>query len=216
MNIELISKELSHLSSLSILIPFILLLMKIKALNSQFNALLVYIISSIITEIVGLCFLNNDNINLPVYYLFTILETTLISYIFIKEVKEKHYISFLIIGFIIFLISSTFGLLWYKSFFHADNFLRPFEFALILIYSLVFFYKTILNLNIKDLLNYYFFWFNSAFLIYFGTSFIFFLLLPYVAKENIYFINILGIFHLVMSIIYNTLLSIGIWKIKKD
>ncbi len=215
MDIELLPIYLSHISSLSVLIPFTLLLIKIKAFNAQLKALFAYVIISIVTEISGICFLNQPHINLPVYYLFTVIETILIIFLFIKEVNEQKYRYFFKIELIVFLIFSISFLICYKSFNRADDFLRPFEFVLILINSLIFFYKTFINLNIKNLLEYYFFWLNSAFLIYFGSSFILFLLLPYILTENSHYLNILGVFHLVMSIIYNILLSFGIWKIKR-
>ena len=216
MNIETFIVIPLVVSNISVLLPFTLLILKLKAFNPQLKAFFVYIFVSMLTEITMLCFLNKPQIRSVGGFLFTIIETGLISYMFIKEFKQKHYTYFIKIGLSLFLISSIAALFFYKNCFLADDFSRPFEFALIVCFAIMFFYKVFIDLIIPNLLNYYFFWFNTAFLVYFGANFILFLLFPYVDKENKYFLSVLGIFHLLINIIYNILLSIGIWKIKKN
>lgn len=216
MDLNLLAQGLSYLSFGSLFLPLILLILNYKAFNNQLKALLAYISASILTEITGLYFINNSKFSLPIFYIFTLIEVSLISYMFIKEIDGNKYKSIIKLGLAIFIVSSIISFLTYNCSLLADNFSRPFAFALIFSFSLIFFYKVFIDSNISNLINYYFFWFNSAFLSYFGTNFIFFLLLPYVVTENKNFVSVLGVFHLVMSIIYNILLSIGIWKIKKD
>jgi hypothetical protein len=97
----------------------------------------------------------------------------------------------------------------------AEAVTLPLEFALIIFLSLIYFYKIFTDLTIPKLVSYPFFWFNSAFLIYFGTNIIIFLFYTYVKISNVNVIYLVSCVPLIMSIIYNSLLAFGICKMKR-
>lgn len=215
MNIETLSKGLSYASFISVFIPLILCLINYKAFNKQLKALFIYILACLVTEIFGLISLKYTDISYPVSYLFSIVETSLISYLFYQEWDNKFLKKNTIYFFSFFLLMSVGTLIITKSIASAESIALPIEFTLIIILSIVHFHKVFTDLTIPKLTNYHFFWFSSAFLLYFGTNFFLTIFYTHIKTRNIEVMYLVGCIPLIMSITYNILLGIGIWKIKQ-
>lgn len=215
MNFETVITNFAHISAASVLIPFLLLIFKYKAFNKTLKALFIYVCSSIISELLGLLSLEFPQLGIPISYSFALLEFSIIAYLFFYEFEKtsiKKYIQYLII--IFFTIS--FGIWCISQKLElAEEVTSPLEFALIIILSITYFYKIFIELSIPHLTNHPFFWFNSAFLLYFGTNFLIFLFHNYVQVSSKNVISLMGCLHLLMCIIYNIMLSIGICKVKR-
>lgn len=214
MTIESIAKVLSHLSSTSVIIPFISCLINYKAFNKQLKALFIYLCFSILSELVGLLSLKYPFFGTPGSYLFSIIETSIIMYLFSSEMKQTIWRKSIRMIYVIFISSSTISLI-IKNIQFAEEVTLPIEFASVLILSVIYFYKIFTDLTIPKLINYPFFWFNSAFLLYFGTNFLLFLFYTYIKISDMNLIYLAGCIPLIMSIIYNSLLAVGICKIKR-
>jgi hypothetical protein len=214
MYIETISKLLSHLTALSDLLPFICCLVYFKIFNKQLKILFIYICISILSNLIGLLSLKFPFLAIPDSYIFSIIETSIIFYLFYSEFKQPFYQKLIRFIYSVF-ISCSFASLIIKDIQFAEAVTLPLEFALIIFLSLIYFYKIFTDLTIPKLVSYPFFWFNSAFLIYFGTNIIIFLFYNYVKISNVYVIYLVSCVPLIMSIIYNSLLAFGICKMKR-
>ena len=215
MNIELISKGLSHISSISILIPLILCIIKYKAFNNQLKALFIYIIISITIEIISFLSINNSAIWVPISYSFSIIETSLITAIFYQEWDNKFLKKNTLYLYSFFILMSFVTLIVTKSITSAENITLPLEFGIITTFSIIHFHKVFTDLTIPKLTDYHFFWLNSAFILYFGTNFLLTLFYSYIKTSNVEVMYLLGCIPLIMSVTYNILLALGIWKFKR-
>lgn len=214
MNIEYIAKGLSYASFLSVFIPLLFTILRFKAFNKQLKALFIYICISILFELMGLLSLKYPNLGIYISFFFSIIELSIISYLFNTEMNQLIFKKSIRVIYTIIISISLLSLIL-KGLDFAEAVTLPFEFASILILSIIYFYKIFTDLTIPKLVNYPFFWFNSAFLLYFGTNFLLFLFYTYIKISDMNLIYLAGCIPLIMSIIYNSLLAVGICKIKQ-
>ena len=200
----------SHLSSLSVLIPIILCLTKYSAFNNQLKALFFYLLVNLINDIICFILFSNKFSTTLFFEIFTIFEGLIILYIYAKQfnlstkvilIYEAALLGLLVIIYIVPGIPSDFG--------SAS--------VAILLCSLgvIYFNKVFNELQIPILTNYYFFWLNTAFLFYFGTTFLLSLFENFIRSSAETVSIFLWSIQLACNIIQNFLLSIGIWKIQK-
>lgn len=215
MGIEIISKALSYASFSSISIPLILCIIKYKAFNNQLKALFIYILVSITIEILSFLSINNPTFWVPISYSFAIIETTSIVYLFYQEWNNKFLKKNTIYIFTFFLLISIGTLIITKSITSAESITLPIEFGIIIVLSIIHLHKVFTDLTIPKLTSYHFFWFSSAFLLYFGTNFFLTIFYTHIKTSNIEVMYLIGCIPLMMSVTYNILLAIGIWKFKQ-
>jgi hypothetical protein len=86
-----------------------------------------------------------------------------------------------------------------------------FYILLIIIFSLYYFYLENEKEETKEHMQ-DFFWFNSAFLLFFGTSFFIFLFDDFILTADRAVGRLLWTIHLINNMIFYALLTVGIWK----
>lgn len=213
MNIEIISKGLQHLSAASGIIPFMFLIFKRKAFNKQLKALFIYTCTSILFELFGLISLKYPWLNPYISLSFAIIEPGIIFYIFCTEIIQPFFKKSILTVYITFVITALL-LILLKNLPFAESVILPLQSTLILIISIILFYKIFTDSSLTTT-DYPFFWFNSAFLLYFGTNLLLFLFYTNIKLCNLNLIYLVGCLPLIMGIIYNSLLAVGVWKIKQ-
>lgn len=214
MNIEIISKGLQHLSAASGIIPFMFLIFKRKAFNKQLKALFIYICTCILFELFGFISLNYPPFNYYVTFSFVIIEAGIIFYFFYTETNQPFVKKSILTVYITFVITALL-LILLKNLPFAESVILPLQSTLILIISIILFYKIFTDSSLHNITDYPFFWFNSAFLLYFGTNLLLFLFYTNIKLCNLNLIYLVGCLPLIMGIIYNSLLAVGVWKIKQ-
>lgn len=205
---------LTYISILSGLIPFIYSIIRIKALNTELRALFLYLSLTLIAELFSYYLSKNHVKNYIVQNLYTLVECTIIVFIYYLKFESKKvrvsiisfYLSFLTLSIIYFYIKNGLN--------ESDSVLSTCESCLLVSLAIFYFYNEIKELNIPRLYEYYFFWINSAFLIYFLGAFAFFLFNDYIEKLPLAIYYWVYSIQLLINICYNILLSVGIWKIK--
>ena len=206
-----------YLSTTSILLPFICCLINKKAFNKQFKAMFIYVCFSILCELFDvLGKIHGINI-IPVDYIdyiFTLVETSIIMYMFSTEMNKPFFQKLIRIIYSIFISISLLSFI-IKDIQFADLITISLQAPTILIFSGIFFYNIFTDLTIPKLTDYSFFWFNSAFLLFFGSDFLIRLFNSYIQTCNKEVWYLLGYVHFIWNLIYNILLAIGIWKLKK-
>lgn len=212
MNTQNLYNILTHLSALSLSIPFILSVLKFKVFNKTLKTLFIYLVISVLSETVSF-FLRAKSINnFPVLHIFSLLECLLIMYMYHCEFKNKAVTIIVIFLALIFSIITAVTLLYDGGYNKPDNITDTLESAIIIGFSISFFYKLFKDLTIPKLTNYYFFWLNTGFLFYFGVSFSLFISLEYIEQCNIETARFLWAIQLIINIFYNVLMAIGLWK----
>ncbi len=194
------------------LIPLYCSVKNHKAFNIQLKALFIYLILGFTFEIIGLvlAFIYKTSNHLALN-VFTLLETLFVIFIYQKEFNQSKYRNFFLILYLFFL--TVFSL----NFSSFDNgiLINVLESSVLIILPIIYFVKIFVDMTIPKLTNYYFFWLNSAFLIYFSSSFCILLCKNYIQLLSIELVQLLWSVHLLNNIIYNIILSIGICKVKQ-
>ncbi len=200
----------SHLSSLSVLIPIIISLIKLSAFNKQLKALFIYLLLNLSNDVIGyVLFINNTSTTFS-FEIFTILQGFIVVYIYSNQFKFSHRtmlsIQLLMLCLFLFIhfISPT-----------SSDFSNAFVDLIICFFGVRYFTQIFINLQVPVLTNYYFFWINTALLFYFGTTFLFSLFENFIRSGDETLAFFTWSIQLISNITHNFLLSIGIWKIKK-
>jgi len=154
--------------------------------------------------------------NYFVRHIFTVLECSVISIIYFLHFRAKEVRNFIKGFYLTFFALCLIILLFNKGYNEPDNILSSYEACLFIILSLYFLYKEIKERSVPRLNEYYFFWLNSAILVYFGISFFVFLFSVLLEKSDLKIYNFFKAFSLMVNITYNILLTVSIWKIRKN
>ena len=207
---------LTYSSIISILIPLICCVIKYKTHSTILWVLFTYIIFSTLTEILSL-FLPNYSIKN--YFLsqniFAVTEFLLISVLYYLEFKIKItqriilYISIAYICFVLIELGIT------GKYLQANTIISLIEACILSMFAIYFFFNVQTELSIPRLTDYSFFWINCGVAIYFSTSIILFAFDDYISKCGEKEVEQLWGLHLFCNILYNILLSVGVWKIRQ-
>ncbi len=199
----------------SILIPIRYGIIKYKAFSYQLKALFIYLCISLITELTSLILISAKQQVLPLQFSFCLFEFGIILYLFWQELNKKTY--HIIITSLAIIYVAALGVSYYQK--QDVGVLSDFSgvigSVMIIGLTLLFFFKVLTDLQIPKLTDYPFFWLNSAFLMYFGTTFFLFLFNNAIKEFDqpiVYFLT--GIHHTV-NISYNILIAIALCKVKK-
>ena len=99
---------LCYISLVSVLIPILLFVLKIKAPNKSLRALFIYLFIYLVTDLIGFILMLQDKSTTILFNIFTIIEFELICYIFHSEInnfKAKKFIQAIGVLFLIFALS---------------------------------------------------------------------------------------------------------------
>ncbi len=205
----------NYLSALSILIPLAAILAKRKGPTRELKALFIYLLVCGLTEGTNFILAANNIQNYFVQNLFTVVECSILTFVYLLRFERKSSKIAVLIFYSIFFLLSTFQLTIQKKLNESDSLLSAYEALFIIVMSILFFYKEI-NESEPDRLstNRPFHFINSAFLLYFGASFLLFLFNDFIENIEIQkYYWIYGCYFLV-NIAYNSLLGLGLWKVK--
>jgi hypothetical protein len=216
MKVEIFFSIIKYTSALSVLIPFVLCLIKFKTLDKILRVLFFYLILSIFSELVGYFLITKNIQNYLSRNLYTVLEFTCLASIFYLRFNSKTIRKLILLFYFVFLFL-VFYILVFKEFYNKrDNILTTFESSFFIFISYFYLFRLIKDMDNSIFLNSYFIWVNNAILIYFSAAFVLFLFIEYIEKfnkESYYYVVSL---HLLANITFNLMLSIGIWKIKRN
>lgn len=199
---------------LSALLPVATCILKNKALNKQLRVLFIYSIISVLTEAINLYLAKNNTYNYQVRNSFTYIECSLLLYIYFLQFSGQKVRAFILIAFCLFTLIAIKVLLIDGKINKSDNILTTFESSLFIVLSLYYLYSDIVENEIPRLGEKYFFWINNALLIFFGFSFFLFLFSGFLEKTETVIFKCFKGAYLLTNILFNILLSLGVWKTK--
>lgn len=188
--------------------------MRFSTLNRELRVLFLYILISVLVEFTSVVLRTNRISNIVIQNLYTLIECTLITYIYILRFDTKKvrliiksiYLIFALLALVVFVMAGNIN--------KADNLVSTYESCFFIVLSWAYFYKVIQEKNIAKLNQFYFAWINSAILIYFSMAFFSFLFNKFSGQLEMSLYQLVYAPHLITNISYNILLGIGIWKIK--
>lgn len=208
MDFNTIYNLLTYLSSFSVIVPLLIAAWRWRYFGYDGICLTVYLCISLLTEIILIyCHLSDTSTNILVNY-FSILEFILVSLVFYFALAPKNILKWFFwcsVATLVVVVCFS-DKRWPMTIFNG------FYFFVIILFALYYFYKETREVSVQRLSDHYFFWFNTAFLIYFGFSFFIFLYEDFIINADRDVARVLWTFHLVLNIIYYGILTVGIWK----
>lgn len=207
---EELSWFISNLSIYSISLPAVVGLLFYHRLEKMQKAIFLLILLSLITDASAHWIIHNGGNHQYIYRVFTIAEFTILTFVFAQNISPFLPIRlFQIIGLTFFAFALV-DLLWITDIEQFNSYLTAIEGILMIFYALIFFYKTLNELKIKELEKSPMVWLGIGVLLYFSSSLFIFLFTNYVESSNNTLFIIWGI-HGIFSIILNIIYAIILW-----
>ncbi len=187
--------------------------LKIKTLSTPLKVLFFYLIFSLLNEFICFWFFSRTA-NSYVYNVFTFVEGLSIIVIYKNIIQsEKNGLYFLALIVFFSLCFAVSGLLGQLS--KHSPFLLTVETVIVIALSITYFFRLINNVLIPKLTDYYLFWLNTSFLIYFCGSLFIFIFENFILYNQDKNMRNLWILHNFFNIVYNILLAKSIYTWKK-
>lgn len=207
---EKLSDFIAYLSMYSIALPLTVGLVLYHRLQHIQKVILLLVLLSVSTEIIAHLVRYQGNIQNLIYSLFTVLEYMLLAYVFAQGVKpflKQPFFWKITTSFLLFVIVD---MIWISGIEQFNSYSTAIEGLVLILFSLIFFYKTLQDLKIKHLEREPLFWISTGVLLYFSSSLFIFLFTNYVNSSNRALFIIWGI-HGIFSILLNISYSIALW-----
>lgn len=148
------------------------------------------------------------------YNIFTFVEGLSIIVIY-KHILDSEKSRFYFLPLIVFysLCFAVAGFLGQLS--KHNNFLITIETVIVIVLSITYFFRLINNVQIPKLTDYYLFWLNTSFLIYFCGSLFIFIFETFILYNHDKNVRNLWILHNIFNIVYNVLLAKSVFTWRK-
>lgn len=203
---------LANISGYSVIIPILAALAPGQKRNRILNFLLAYLVASLLTEVLFIYLSWRRLSTKPVEYTFCLLEFVLISMIFYRvyffasgKRRIFIYLNIAILGFFVL------------DLLHVIKLFNPLYMAAFTVVSVVIFlniYK-LMPSNTSKITDFYFFWINSGFFYFFGSSLALFTFRDFILNAGPLLSKKIWMIHLFNNIVFYLLLSYGIWKARQ-
>lgn len=147
--------------------------------------------------------------NLPLLHLFTIIQTVLLAKLYQQHLQPliaPRTMNMIIISFIVI---ASLGAIYADGLLRFNSSARVLESLLLIIFSLLYFYKTLRELKIKRLEQEPIFWISTGILIYFSGNFLIFICCNYIITSNPFLFTAWGL-HAILNICLNLLFTIAL------
>lgn len=184
-----------------------------RSLSFTEKLLLLFLIFGILVDWVGfaLIFIKIDT-NLLVYF-YSVFILPIIYFIYSGQIQS--YSVKLILG-TITLLHVFFGLIYFLHYpkLIMSDFLYSIVEIIVIFLAFFYLYQVLKRLEINNLTHHFFFWINSAFMIYFGMCFFLYLFEGILRSDPELFFYTWHI-QLVATILMNLTLIIGAWKTRR-
>lgn len=201
---------------LGTLIPVCIGLLHYRKLKPSAKNIVWLAFVSFVFDIVGRVLWWNKIPNLFVGNMYAIIEFAIISFIYKFEFKSfipKYWLETVVGVTVCFFL---YNLLWGQGFFFNNTLSKTIESVLLILFSLLYFHKTIKELKITRLEATPMFWFNSGVLLYFSGSLFIFIFSNYLLTYSKELgIQIWAIHAFFMMLFYFTI-SIALWVNHKN
>ncbi len=206
-------KTISYIASFALFCPLIIAIFRRRYLTNELKVLFLYLIASIITEILGNVFARV--LHIPNHFIlntFAVLECILISFIF-QEVfinKNLKRVAFILI--IIYTLVSIYLFIMPDGFFKFNSIVNTISCLLIIIWVFAYFYQLLQTLQVIKLYTIPLFWISVGCLLYFSGTLFIFLYSDTILfqKEPILYYQLWNIYY-VLLFVFRFLLAVGLW-----
>jgi hypothetical protein len=193
-------------------IPIIIGILRFTNLSRGAKCIFLLALVSVLSDILIKQYIMVEGVPSMVGRIFTVSEFVLTSIFFFYEFNRKgERILILVVGVLFLLVAAIDYLL--QGVGKMDNLSMAIEAMVLVAYSVWLLFTTIRDTKYPNILDTTQFWFIAGILIYFGGSIFIFISSNYFSKEMI---TKMWSIHNLFTIVYNVLISIGLWKARKQ
>jgi hypothetical protein len=198
-----------------ILVPFFIGIAKYKILEKETRYLFWFVAYGVANEFLSILFRLNDIHNtMPKRHLYTFVSFLFLGLFYnclLKNFFRRNWVISLVIIFeIYFLINSIF----IRGIFEYPGLARSMSIFIIVIFSILYFHKIMVEAKVLRLFEEPLIWINTAMLIYFSGNLFFNILFDLIFEYSKEFGQLTFFYFKILNFLFYTLIAIGFWKIK--
>lgn len=186
-----------------------------QSLGTKLKILFYYVCFASVASILSTLISRTGTNTMPELHVYVILEFIILTFFYANYVQEyisRKYIWIIIAGFIVLGVLNA---LFLQNITVYPNILRAVESIVMVIFTVLYFQKVMVEAKIKKLSKEPMIWINTAMLIYFSGNFFFHILFPVVLTNSVEFAKRTTYFFWATNIIFYLTLSVGFYKHKK-
>ncbi len=154
----------------SVLIPIGVAVIRYRQVDRMLLLIFYYLLLDglvgLLATIIAYCRINN----MPMLHVFTILEFLLLSFFYIKILKDRIARNIIRVLMVIFPLLCIINFIFFQSIFRFNTYTRPLEVLIVMAYSLAYFAQTNEAIDVKVWSNNSLIWVNIGILLYFSGA----------------------------------------------
>lgn len=213
--IRLLQEILLFCSAWIILVPVLIAIIFFRRFNAALKVLCIHLFIACATEISSYVLMERGINNLPLLHVYTLTEFLLL-YLYYDLIFGNTFPKWLLRSIAAaFLLFSVINSLFIQSIYTFNSYARGLEALLLIIFSLMYFYKLSLPSQIDKEVMAPATWISSGILIYFSGGFILFILSNYILPMGHVLNRQIWAIHSFLSILLYVLVAIGLWRARK-
>lgn len=192
--------------------PASITLYRARSIRKEYRYIVAFLGLCFGTEIVATWLSKLMGTNLPILHLYTVLEFNLIAlfyFSFFGYFYSRRLVPSLMVFFTGFAVLNS---LFIQKITEFNTYSRGLEALLVIIFSLLCFYKLLIELSSKNPTQQPIFWINTGFLLYFAGNLVLFILSNVILKENKAFNYMSWGLHSCLIALLYILIGIGLWN----
>ena len=197
-----------------VLIPLVICIREYYDLQTKYKYFIYYTIVNTAGNLFAVILALKHNNNMPLLHVYTVCEFATISLIYKKIFENNIYSIIINILIILFSIFAFINAYYLQNIYVFNTYVRSIESIIIILYSLIYFIKTLDHSNSIYKTKNAFLYVNSGFLLYFGGSFFLFLTANLV-QGNLFLYSAFWTGHATLVLIMYILFTIGLLHVKK-
>jgi hypothetical protein len=202
---------LSRLSAVIVLLPIIISLIKFKALGPHLKALSFFLYITAILEVLSLYCASRGINNFFLFHIHTVFEYGCLALVYYYLFNSKIIKRVLLGSIVLVAVFAIADPIFIENIASMNTIPRFINSILLIVLSMLFFYKIFIDMKIFPLGSHPMFWINTGILIYFsGTLFLFIFSNSLMEQsDQTYWES--WIIHSILNILLNLFFAIGLW-----
>lgn len=187
-----------------------------KNIKAKLGIIFLYVCLSAGTQLlINISNLNGIKNNLPGLHLYMLVEFSLLTLFYIRLFDDYVNRNWIYLISAVFLVYSIINTIFIQGIWNYPNIPRAIEALILILFSLIYFYKVLIESKIEKLMNDSIIWINLAVLIYFSGNFVYHILFNMILEYSRETAKTIGNLFTILNIIYYILITIGFWKERK-
>lgn len=194
-----------------ILVPLTIGLLGFKRLRPEAKSVFWLVAFSFATDAYSRALWIFQEPNLFISHFSSIIEFAIICWAFSLVLREWIGLKFFYALVLVFALTSIANSVFIQPIHTNNSYAKALEYSLIIILSILYFFKLSKDVSVLKLERDSFFWFNAGALIYYSGSLFIFLYSNYILKYSVDLGMRIWFVHALFYLVYNICLSVSLW-----